>query len=287
VGPSVLYTTANYIADIIKKRYKNNITKPLTIIACENMKYASTSLYDNVKLLLTSTELTYCQEMVAFPDAEVSRMAMPIIDENPLTVKVEEYKEWIIDKKNLKSDLSDIKDLELTDNPAAFINRKIYTLTGHAMVGYLGFQKGYTYIYEAAYDDEIFKKVTGALMESGRGWAREYGMLEEDFFEYSSVMLRRFADIRLKDPIHRVCREPLRKLSPRERFIQPAITAIKYGILPYSIIDGIKSVFEYKNNDDEQTVSMCKIIKNMGKGEILTDICGLERESVLYNLIIN
>lgn len=45
VGPGVLCKTADYIAKGIIKRYLLKIEKPLTVIACENMEFGSTSSY--------------------------------------------------------------------------------------------------------------------------------------------------------------------------------------------------------------------------------------------------
>ena len=41
-------------------------------------------------------------------------MVMPIEDENPLTVKVEQYKEWVVDSAKVKGDLSGIRGIELS-----------------------------------------------------------------------------------------------------------------------------------------------------------------------------
>lgn len=152
VGPAVLTQTAAYIAKGIRARCLRKISYPLTIIACENMENATTLLRQSVEPLLTDEEKNYCNTFVGFPDAEVSRMALPMSYQvkNPLAVKVEQYMEWIVDKNEVKDDLSHIGALVLSDNPQAFIKRKIFTLTGHAMLGFLGYQKGYEYIHEAA-----------------------------------------------------------------------------------------------------------------------------------------
>jgi mannitol-1-phosphate 5-dehydrogenase len=285
VGPSVLHKTADYIVKGIRKRYENKIDKPLTIIACENMEFATSSLFGKFRELLTKQELSYCQQYVGFPDAEVSRMVIPVEETAPLTVKVEKYMEWIVDKKPLKADLSHIIGLQLTDNPTAFIKRKIYTLTGHAMAGFLGYAKGYEYIYQAVYDDGIFKAVFKALTECGKAWSKEYKMPEEEFNEYITLMMRRFSDTRLKDPLTRVCKEPKRKLAKGERFIGPALTAIQHGIMPVGIIEGIKAALKYDYSEDKQAVELQSLLNSDGIDAVLTNICGLTRDSVLYEML--
>jgi len=287
VGPSVLNNTANYISEGIKARFKNGIEGSLTVIACENMEYSSSKLNEYVKPFLNAEELEYCREYVCFPDSIVSRMIMPIENADPLTVKVEQYVEWIVDSKPLKSDLTGIIGMQLANNPAAYIARKIFTLTGHAMLGYMGYQKGYRFIYEAAYDDGIFGIVFKALAECGKAWSSEYRINEQEFYEYITLMLRRFSDIRLKDPIVRVCREPLRKLSIDERFIAPALTALKYSVVPYGIAEGIKAALKYDYRNDEQAVMLQQMLKSKGRGSLIKEVCGVNESNDLYKMLLN
>jgi mannitol-1-phosphate 5-dehydrogenase len=213
-------------------------------------------------------------------------MAMPSDDPDPLALKVEDYIEWMVDSNGLKTDLTGIDGLELTDNPTAYIKRKIYTLTGHAMLGYLGYAKGYKVIYQAAFDRKIFHTVFTALNECGHGWSREYGIAEDDFGEYVAIMLRRFSDTRFNDQIVRICREPVRKLADGERFIGPAKLALKYGVEPHGIIEGLKAAIAYDWSEDPQAVQVRKLKAEKGVEGVLREICGLEPGEELYRLIL-
>jgi mannitol-1-phosphate 5-dehydrogenase len=193
--------------------------------------------------------------------------------------------EWIVDRNAVKGDLSRISGLDLSDNPIAYIKRKIFTLTGHAMLGYLGYNKGYTHIYQSAFDDGIFHTVFSALTECGKGWCTEYGMPPVDFYRYVTVMLRRFSDTRFKDPCARVCREPIRKLSKNERFLSPAAAALKLGVAPENIIMGICTVLKYDNDKDEQSVELQRMIKHDGLSAVLEQVCQLDSGSELFRMI--
>ncbi len=287
VGPTALAKTATTIAAGIVRRMERGSTEPMTVIACENMEFGSSQLFESVKEHLSAEQLDYCAQYVGFPDAEVSRMVMPIEDENPLTVKVEQYKEWVVDSAKVKGDLSGIRGIELSDNPTAFIKRKMFTLTGHAMLGYLGYRKGLRYIYEAAYDDEIFHTVFQALTECGKGWCGEYNMPAENFDEYICIMMRRFADTRMVDPCVRPCRQPMRKLSQGERFIEPALTALKHGIEPAGIVAGIRAVLDYDYAEDEQAVELQRRIAADGLPAVLEQVCGLQPGERLTQMILN
>lgn len=285
VGPAVLARTAPMVAAGIAGRMEKGGTRPLTVIACENMEFGSSQLEEAVRSLLTPEQRAYCDRFVGFPDAEVSRMVMAVKDGNPLTVKVEQYMEWVVDSSKVKNDLRHIRGLKLAPEPVAYVKRKMFTLTGHAMLGYLGYQAGYEYVYQAAYDDDIFEAVFGALVECGKGWCMEYGARQEDFYQYIAVMLRRFSDIRMKDPCTRVCRQPLRKLSANERFIGPAHVALRHNIHPHHIVKGIRAVLAYDCPEDGQAAELQEMLKQGGKALVLERICGLAKDDELYAII--
>ena len=287
IGPGHLDGAAGVIAKGIALRCDRKIEDPLAVIACENMEFGTSKLYEFIKPLLTDEQLAYCSSHVGFPDAEVSRMVMPLENcDNPLTVMVEQYMEWVVDKTKLKGDLGSIEGMELTDNPTAYIRRKIYTLTGHAMFGYMGYGKKYEYIYQAVYDPEIFATVFRALSECGRAWSLEFGEPQEGFDRYITIMLRRFADTRMKDPCVRICRDPIRKLSKDERLIEPALIALKHDILPSGILAGIKSALKYDYSGDEQAVELQRRIREGGLARTLANVSGLSEDSLLSILIL-
>ena len=285
VGPSILTKTAPTIVQAIRRRMELGVTRPLNVIACENIDKGSSLLKRAVFAQLSQAELAHCAEFVGFPDAEVSRMVMPIHDSNPLTVKVEQYVEWVIDKAAVKGTLLPIQGLELTDKPEAYIKRKMFSLTGHAMLGYLGYQKGYQYIFQAAFDDAIFSVVFRALAECGQGWSREYGLPEVEFYQYITVMLRRFSDSRMQDPCTRICREPLRKLGHDERFVAPALTALKHGISPDAILVGIRAALDYNSPEEPQAVQLRQMLQEQGLDAVLETVLGLDRRDQLFRMI--
>ena len=290
VGAGALKKVAKHIAAGIKKRCEQSNTNYLTVIACENMECASTYLQAEVINYLSHEEVEFCHKYISFPDCEVSRMVIPLENassKNPLAVKVEKYMEWIIDSNKLKADLSHIQNLECSADAFAYIKRKIYTLTGHAILSYMGYQKGYRYIYQAAFDENIFENTYYALSECGKSWSEKFNMDIDEFNLYTTIMLRRFSDTRLKDPIERVAGQPIRKLSINERFISPALTALEYGINPQYIVRGMTAAFKYDNPKDEQAVELQDMINGKGIRQTVQQVCQLKPDSCLYKMIID
>ena len=98
-------------------------------------------------------------------------------------------------------------------------------------------------------------------------------------------MMRRFADTRMVDPCVRPCRQPMRKLSQGERFIEPALTALKHGIEPAGIVAGIRAVLDYDYAEDEQAVELQRRIAADGLPAVLEQVCGLQPGERLTQMI--
>lgn len=286
-GPNVLPKIAPLIAEGIRKRQSADNREPMDVIACENMTGGSRTLKGYVYEQLNIQEQEFCEVCIGFPNCEVSRIVVPTKDLPPLAVKVEKYKEWIVDSAAAVSDLSMIKGLELSTNVEAYVARKIFSLTGHAMLGYLGYAAGHKTISEAVYDYDIFQTVWGALKECAAAWSARYGLCESEFMDYCALMLIRFADQRVADPVTRPAREPIRKLALTERFFGPAQSAVQYGIEPKYIMEGIKAACAYQNPEDTEAVLLQKMIREKGIIGALCSITGLPQDHVLMRMLSN
>ncbi|MGN0293875.1 MAG: mannitol-1-phosphate 5-dehydrogenase [Lachnospiraceae bacterium] len=285
VGARILPKIAPLIAKGISMRMQQEITKPLDVIACENMDAGTSHLFGCIKEHFGEEELAYCEKYVGFPDAEVSRIVVPIKAEEALTVKVEKYMEWVVDETRVKGNLNDIQGLKISADVEAYVRRKIFTLTGHAMLGYLGYEKGLEFIWNATTDQEIFTIVYHALEECGQAWSHEYHLPLSEFMEYSSYMLIRFADQRIRDSVTRPCREPIRKLSAAERFFGPALAALDAGVEPVNIVKGIKAALKYDYADDHEAVELQKRIAEKGIARTLAEITGLPETHKLIQMV--
>jgi len=280
-GPNIIQKIAPLVADGIRRRITYGGTAPLNVIACENMANGTDRLRECIYQLLDSDDIAYCHENVGFPNCEVSRIVVPSGNLPPLAVKVEKYLEWIVEREKAKGDLSHIRGLALSDNVEAYVARKMFSLAGHAMLGYMGYAAGHQYVWEAVYDYGVFKCVYGALEECGRAWSMKYNLPSSEFMEYSTLMLIRFADQRVMDPVTRPAREPIRKLSLSERFFLPALTAFEHDIDPANILDGIRSVCKYDYSGDPEAVRLQAMFREEGVPAALSKITGLSPEHPL------
>ena len=174
--------------------------------------------------------------------------------------------------------------MELVDNQTARLERKLFIHNGgHAVCGYAGFHRGHIYIHEAVKDPYVVEHVSGALDELGEIVRLKHGFSKESIENYKQDLVRRGAIAELQDEILRVVRDPLRKLSPRERLVAPAEDVEKFGLPRKWIIQGIVSALNYKHPNDPQSITLAEMIEHSGPGRVLNDVCKVNKDTLLYN----
>ncbi len=287
VGSTILSIISKTLARGIRKRMEVGNTKPLNIIACENMIKSSTFLKEEIQKYIDKVAFNFMKENIGFPNSAVDRIVPPIDNEaDILKVRVEEFKEWIVDKTLFKGEIPMIKGMQLTDNLIAFVERKLFTLnTGHAIAAYLGALKGYNTIKESIEDLKIKEIVRGAMKESGKVLIKRYGFKEEGHFEYIEKIISRFENPYLKDEVKRVGREPLRKLSFNDRLIKPLRGTLEYAMSNDNLIYGIAAAFRYEDLNDQQTKKLQKKISSSNLKIVIREVTLLSENQIIEKII--
>ena len=285
VGPLVLKRIAPTIAKGIQARKNNGNKNYLNIIACENAVGATAILKEEVVKALNEDEIKYMEEYIGFPNCSVDRIVPPCTNENPLDVTVENFYEWNVEVSKIKGEIPQIDGMNLVDDLIAYVERKLFTLnTGHAITAYLGYINGYKTVDESIKDGEIAAIVKAAMQESGQGLVKKHGLDLEAHYKYIDKILNRFKNPYLNDDVKRVGREPLRKLSAKDRLINPLVTAQSYGISVDNLITGVGAALHYDNPDDAQSVELQETIKDLGVKEAVKKISQIEDKELLDNI---
>ncbi|MFI3230463.1 MAG: mannitol-1-phosphate 5-dehydrogenase [bacterium] len=285
VGPLVLTRIAKTIADGIKARKDSNSTEPLNIIACENMVGGSSFLKEEVLKHLEGDYVSYLEENVGFPNSSVDRIVPPIKNENPLDVSVEKFYEWNVEEPKLKGEVPKIDGMTLVEDLSAYIERKLFTLnTGHAITAYLGFEAGHKTIDESINDPKIYEVVKSAMTESGDALIEKHKLDKEAHAKYIDKIINRFKNEYMQDDVLRVGREPLRKLSPKDRLINPLMTAYGYNLKTDDLVKGLASALHYFNAEDPQSVELKESIDSVGVVETLKKYCEVTDADLLSKI---
>ncbi|MFA5859853.1 MAG: mannitol-1-phosphate 5-dehydrogenase, partial [Elusimicrobiota bacterium] len=288
VGVNILPKIAPLIAKGISFREKAGITQPLNIIICENLLDSSEHLRLWVKENCTCHE--YVDKYVGMVESVVSRM-IPVVpaeirEKDPTIVFVEEYSVLPVDKKGFRGETPVIKGVIPQGNFKGYEERKLFIHNlGHSMYAYLGYLKGYEYIWQAVEDKKLVSIVTAALKESGTALIKKHGFTQNDMDNHITDLFHRFQNKELGDTVARVGRDPLRKLGYNDRLIGSARTALSYGITPENIAVGIAAALRYDNPADPQAVELQKLVKTQSIAEVLNKFSSLPVDSAIIKLV--
>ena len=286
VGPTVLTIISKSLAQGITKRFEEGIKNNLNIIACENMIKGTSFLKEEVEKHLSEEVISYMNDYIGFPNSAVDRIVPPMEKSaDILRVRVEEFKEWIVEAPLFKGEIPKINGMDLTDNLMAFVERKLFTLnTGHAITAYLGVIKGHKTVKESIEDEAIETIVKSAMNESGEVLINRYNFERDTHTKYIEKILNRFKNPYLVDEVDRVGRQPLRKLGYNDRLIKPLRGTIEYGTKNSSLIKGIAAALKYRNAEDEQAVELEKKLNTLEFTAAIKEITSLEDESIIKKI---
>ncbi|MEQ9862450.1 mannitol-1-phosphate 5-dehydrogenase [Pectobacterium cacticida] len=290
VGPQILEKIAGTLAQGLSQRYDNGNTRPLNIIACENMVRGTSQLKQHVLKLLPEGQQAWVAEHVGFVDSAVDRIVPPAEanSDDELAVTVETFSEWIVDQTQFCGAPPAIPGMELTDNLMAFVERKLFTLnTGHAITAYLGQQAHHQTIRDAILDPQVRAVVKGAMEESGAVLIKRYGFDAEKHAAYINKILSRFENPHLHDDVERVGRQPLRKLSAGDRLIKPLLGTLEYQLPHDNLITGIAAAMHYRSEQDPQAQELAELIRTQGPQAALAQISGLDVNSAVVAQAVN
>ena len=289
VGKRALKSVAPLIASGIEERIQLGIKKPLNIIICENLFHGARTLRGYILEQLDEKYKDYVRHYLGLVESVVSRMVPGRPDamknKDPLLLIAEKYAFLPVDKNGFADNVPKIRGMQPCNNIIARQEQKMYTHnSGHSLCAYLGYLKGYKYIYEAIQDRQIKDIVLKALGESGQALIKKHRINAQEHQNYIENLLERFNNTALGDTVARGAKDPIRKLGPEDRLVGAAKLAAKFGIKPDCLALGIAAAFYYDNPKDEQAVRLSKI-KKKGVDKMLNDICNLAPKEKMSLLV--
>lgn len=289
VGVNILPRIVEPIKNGLRKRWNYMNLKPLNIIICENLIDANHYLKDLIGSELSGPEKGYLNELVGFVEASIGRMVPVVTPEaqegNILKVCVEEYGKLPVDKDGFVGEIPDIKNMIPFSPFQFYIHRKLFIHNmGHAVTAYLGFQKGYQYIWEAIDDEDIRKTAHAAMLESAQALSLEHRVEYEIIKEHVEDLIVRFGNKQLGDTIERVGRDLTRKLSPNDRLIGALNICIKNNIEPTNICLGVAAALHFR---DTAAGAVTEMLEDHRVEEVLVKVCGISRTSKEWESIIS
>ncbi|CAG7643043.1 Mannitol-1-phosphate 5-dehydrogenase [Paenibacillus solanacearum] len=287
VGVNILKHIAAGLARGIEKRIASG-AGPLHIIACENAIGGSTLLKEQVYAHLDEAVKAQAAEVIAFPDAAVDRIVPMQHHEDPLAVTVEPFYEWVVDESAMLQGYRPIQGVHYVPHLLPYIERKLFTVnTGHCTAAYLGSLKGYETIQQAMADEAIAGEVKATLKETGAVLVARYGFDPAEHDRYIDKIIGRFCNDQLIDEVTRVGRSPIRKLSPNDRLVKPALQAHELGIAPVQLAKVMAAALYFDYADDPESAELQQSIRDKGVEQTITQYTGIHEGHPVYRLIMD
>lgn len=290
VGVNVLPHIIHTIAEGLKLRKKVG-GRPLNIILAENQLDVDQLMREWIYAELTEGERQWADENLGLVEASIGRMVPPLTPgerkKNPLLIAVEPYAELPVDLKGFKGELPKLAGLRPFSPFRFYVKRKLFLHNmGHAICAYLGWRKGYEYIYEAIRDEEIHAATKRAMNDSVEALSKEYPQVPRAEIEANrDDLLARFHNKALKDTVERVAADPVRKLRSNDRLVGAALYCLEQGVDPAAIIRGIAAALRYDNQNDPAAMRIQADIQDKGLDYVLEYILQIDIKSELAGLI--
>lgn len=277
IGPNILPYIAELIANGIKLRRENDDTRPMDIVACENMIGGTDFLNEKVSAYFDEADRIYVDQYIGFPNAAVDRIVPMQSHEDPLFVSVEPFSEWVIDQTNVKGTQIQLEGVLYVEDLLPYIERKLFSVnTGHATTAYTGKHFGYETIDQALKDDNVLQQLQAVLAETSALLVEKWGFDQEAHAAYANKIVGRFQNSHISDAITRVARTPIRKLGYDERFIRPIREAKERGLAYDALLETVAYIFEYSDADDEQSQELQKMLADQPLDQVIQTVTGLE-----------
>jgi len=284
VGVNILKHIAAGIARGIERRIAAG-AGPVHLIACENAIGGSAQLKEHVYGHLDEATRSKADDLCAFPNAAVDRIVPIQHNEDPLAVTVEPFYEWAVDESAMIPGFKRVEGVHYVNDLAPYIERKLFTVnTGHASAAYLGNLKGYETIQQAMADESLVAEVRAVLDETGAVVVRKHGFEPEAHRRYIETILGRFRNPHLTDEIARVGRSPIRKLSPNDRLVSPALQALEQGAEPAALARVMAAALFFDYPDDPESVELQRALKEKGPEQTLSAYTALPQNHPLLRL---
>jgi len=286
VGARALPQIAPLVAAGIALRARRGVSMPLNIIVCENLRGAATIFRNLVAGELDVSYHDYLAAHVGFVDTVIARMVpqlSPELRAMDLTlIIVEPYKELPVDSTAFVGEIPHIVGMQLCDNFELYTVRKLYLHNmGHAVLGYLGYRRGYELGYRALEDPEIRPIFDGALEEALKGIISHYDAPEEWLRAFVADLTARLANRVLADPVLRLARDPLRKLAASDRLVGAARMSEMTGVTPLNLAWAIAGALSFDASQDPMAVELQERIAAEGVESVLESVCEISGDEPL------
>ena len=239
---------------------------PIDIILCENHPRPAALVSDIFQF--DDAGIAQAQVLRSCIEPTVEQVAMY----GPLVVQVQDHWALPLDEDALKNPelLSRVSGFEPRSNFAVELTRKLYTYNAiNAAVCYLGAERGFVWLADAANDPEIAKLAMRVGEESSAALIAEYGFDVTEQQDWCDRALEKYQDETIRDPIERNARDPIRKLGLYDRILGPLHLCILHELPHSALAETMRSAISYSEPSDNSAVKLAGMVEKRGPFEAI------------------
>ena len=292
VGVNALPKLAPVIAKAVIASMERGL-KPLDIILCENQLECDVLMRGWIYEHLTDEQCRWADDNLGLVEASIGRMVPSLPPElraiDPLLICVEPYADLPVDKHGFKGEIPPLKGL-IPYAPFSYcIRRKLFIHNGgHAACAYLGWLKGYQYIWQAIADPDVYAATRAYMLACAQALVAEFGESHRADVEGNvEDLLSRFGNKALGDTIARVGGDPVRKLRRNDRIIGAALYCMEQGVDPSPVVRIVEAALGFNPEGDPTAAKVQDALREGGAERVMTEYMGLTPDEPLYRLIAN
>ena len=264
---------------------------PLDVILCENQLGGDALLRGWIDECLTDGQRAWTDANLGLIEASISRMVPPqdpaLSGGDPLLLRVDPSSELPVDSAAFRGEIPDLNGIIPYTPFEFYMMRKLFLNNGsHALCAYLGYEKGYEFIWQAIEDDEIRAAARASMVANAEALIAKYGEAVRPNVEaYIDDLLTRFPNHALNDTVARVGADLARKLRRNDRIVGAALFAIEQGVDPAPIVRGILSALRFCPKGDAKAAELQVALREKGIDHVLEHYMGLAPQEPLYGMI--
>ncbi len=299
IYPGALKSLAELTADAIRERMRMRNEETLDMIFVINFLYADEIFTKEIKEHLNEDEKKFMDEHIGIVYGLVRGNGPTpedyMLEEDPIAVSCSDADYLPVDVDQMKGPFPEGVNFIPAHNVGNLVKYKVWGgNVSHCVNAFYGKHKGYEWGFQSEKDPYIFKCGNLSRREAYDA-LKGVEVDEEERKKYLGEQQDRpfrpdLVSTDVYDALNRVGADPIRKLGRNDRFIGPALLAIKAGKVPFFLARGAAYGFFFTNEADPAACEIQEYIKQNGIEKAVEKYCELDLsdrdENLLYQLII-
>lgn len=260
----------------------------INVMACENAMFASRTLREEI-LKTGVIDTATLDAAAAFPNTAVDRVVIGTQRDGRPTVDVADYHELAVERDALVDPHHPpIAAAKYADDLEKFLQRKLYVVNcGHAWAGLVGYIHGYTSVRDVFLAPDLVPQVRETMVQAARFIEDKYGFTHQEMLDYVDLTVSRYQVPGVDYSVAMVTRAPIRKISPDDRLVGPAVGCEERGFENGRLLQGIALALLLDRSDDPEAVELQQYLQEHGVGAAIAHYTGIPVGTRMHDAILN